>query len=122
MRKIKNILLLAAGDSTRFWPLENKILFNFLGKPLVLYQIEELLKYGELVTVVTNKNASIQIVKRLIDNANIKSVQVVIQKEDYSGMAGAVFTSKDYIEGEVLVVNGSDLIDYSITAKLIFVN
>ncbi len=118
MRKIKNILLLAAGDSTRFWPLENKILFNFLGKPLVLYQIEELLKYGELVTVVTNKS-SIQIVKRLIDNANIKSVQVVIQKEDYSGMAGAVFTSKDYIEGEVLVVNGSDLIDYSITAKLI---
>lgn len=117
MRKIKNILLLAGGDSTRFWPLENKIFFDFLGKPLILFQIEELLKYGELVTVVANKNNA-TIVKRLIDNANIKSVQILIQKEDFSGMAGAVFSSKNYIKGEVLIVNGSDLIDYSVTTKL----
>lgn len=117
MRKVKNILLLAGGDSTRFWPLENKIFFGFLGKPLILFQIEELLKYGELVTVVANKSNATTI-KRLIDNANIKSVQILIQKKDFSGMAGAVFSSKNHIKGEVLIVNGSDLIDYSITAKL----
>lgn len=117
MRKIKNILLLAGGDSTRFWPLENKIFFGFLGKPLILFQIEELLKYGELVTVVVNKSNATTI-KRLINNANIKSIQILIQKEDFSGMAGAVFSSKNHIKGEVLIVNGSDLIDYSITAKL----
>lgn len=117
MRKIKNILLLAGGDSTRFWPLENKNFFSFLGKPLILFQIEELLKYGELVTVVTNKSNAVTI-KRLIDNVNIKLVQILIQKEDYPGMAGAVFSSKNHIKGEVLIVNGSDLINYSITAKL----
>lgn len=117
MRKIKNILLLAGGDSTRFWPLENKNFFSFLGKPLILFQIEELLKYGELVTVVTNKSNAVTI-KRLIDNVNIKLVQILIQKEDYPGMAGAVFSSKNHIRGEVLIVNDSDLIDYSITAKL----
>jgi bifunctional UDP-N-acetylglucosamine pyrophosphorylase/glucosamine-1-phosphate N-acetyltransferase len=117
MKKIKNILLLAGGDSTRFWPLENKIFFSFLGKPLILFQIEELLKYGELVTIIANKTNATTL-KRLIDNADIRSTQILIQKEDYPGMAGAVFSSKNHIKGEVLIVNGSDLIDYSITAKL----
>ena len=117
MKKIKNILLLAGGDSTRFWPLENKIFFSFLGKPLILFQIEELLKYGELVTVIANKSNATTI-KRLIDNVNIKLVQILIQKEDYTGMAGAIFSAKNHIKGEVLIVNGSDLIDYSIILKL----
>ncbi|MEK7109774.1 MAG: sugar phosphate nucleotidyltransferase [Patescibacteria group bacterium] len=117
MRKIKNILILAGGDSTRFWPLENKNFFSFLGKPLILFQIEELLKYGELVTIVANKiNATA--IKRLIDNANIKSAQILIQKDDYPGMAGAVFSTKNHIKGEVLIINGSDLIDYTIISKL----
>src|SRR3989338_1222657 len=117
MRKIRNILLLAGGDSTRFWPLENKLFFSFLGKPLILFQIEELLKYSELVTVVANKSNSTTI-KRLIDNVNLKPVQILVQKEDYPGMAGAVFSAKNHIKGEVLIVNGSDLIDYSIIPKL----
>src|SRR3989338_6503827 len=117
MEKIKNILILAGGDSTRFWPLENKLFFSFLGKQLILFQIEELLKYGELVTVVANKNNATTI-KRLIDNVNIKLVQILVRKEDYPGMAGAVFSSKNHIKGEVLIVNGSDLIDYSVTSKL----
>jgi bifunctional UDP-N-acetylglucosamine pyrophosphorylase/glucosamine-1-phosphate N-acetyltransferase len=109
--------LLAGGDSTRFWPLENKLFFSFLGKPLILYHIEELLKYGELVTVVANRfNATA--IKRLVDNNSIKSVQIIIQKDEYSGMAGAIFSTKNHIKGEVLIVNGSDLIDYSITSKL----
>ncbi|PIP63421.1 hypothetical protein CO165_02630 [Candidatus Roizmanbacteria bacterium CG_4_9_14_3_um_filter_33_18] len=117
MRKIKNILLLAGGDSTRFWPLENKLFLSFLGKPLILYQIEELLKYGELVTVVANKSNATT-VKRLVENNNIESVQIIIQKDDYSGMAGAVFSIKNHIKGEVLIINGSDLIDHSIILKL----
>ena len=118
MEKIKNILILAGGDSTRFWPLENKLFFSFLGKPLILYQIEELLKFGELITVVANKSNATAI-KRLVDNNNIESVQIIIQKDDYSGMAGAVFSTKNHIKGEVLIVNGSDLIDYSTILKLI---
>src|SRR3989338_7986527 len=119
MRKIKNILLLAGGDSTRFWPLENKLFFSFLGKPLILYQIEELLKYGELMTVVANKSNATA-VKRLVDNNNIKSVQIIIQKDEYPGMAGAVFSVENHIKGEALIVNGSDLIDYQcIIEKLV---
>lgn len=117
MRKIKNILVLAGGDSTRFWPLENKIFFGFLNKPLILHQIEQLLKYGDLVTIVANKSNATA-VKRLIDNNEIKGVQIIIQKEDYDGMAGAIWSVKNHLKGEVLIVNGSDLIDYTIILKL----
>lgn len=117
MRKIKNILILAGGDSTRFWPLENKQFFSFLGKQLILYQIEELLKYGELVTVVASKTNAMAI-KRLVDNNDIRSVQIIIQKDEYFGMAGAVYSVKNHLKGEVLIVNGSDLINYSVIPKL----
>ncbi len=119
MRKIKNILLLAGGDSTRFWPLENKLFFSFLDKPLIIHQIEELLKYGELVTVVTS-NSNATLIKRLVDNNEIKSVQIIIQKDDYEGMAGAIYSTKNHIKGEVLIVNGCDLIDYSIAISQLF--
>lgn len=118
MRKLKNILILAGGDSTRFWPLQDKLFFSFLGKPLILHQIEQLAKYGELLTVVANKSNATAI-KRLVDNHEIKSVQIIIQKDDYPGMAGAVSSVKDHVKGEALIVNGSDLIDYSITSKII---
>ena len=123
MRKIKNILILAGGDSTRFRPLENKLFFSFLGKPLILYQIDEFLKYGELVTVVASKSNATAI-KRLVDNNNIKSVQIIIQKDEYPGMAGAIHSVKNHIKGEVLIVNGSDLIDYStfISKLILLVN
>jgi len=117
MKKLKNILILAGGDSTRFWPLENKLFINFLGRPLILYQIEELLKYGEMVTVVANKSNATTI-KRLVDNNSIKLVQIIIQKEEYSGMAGAVWSVKNHLKGEVLILNGSDLIDYTVIQKL----
>lgn len=115
--KIKNILLLAGGDSTRFWPLENKLFFSFLGKPLIQFQIEKLLKYSDLLTVVVNKNYAMML-KQLVDNAGIKSVRILVQKEDFPGMAGAIWSVKNHIKSEVLVVNGSDLIDYSITSKI----
>ncbi|EKE13672.1 MAG: N-acetylglucosamine-1-phosphate uridyltransferase [uncultured bacterium] len=117
MRKIKNILILAGGDSTRFWPLENKLFFSFLGKPLIQLQIEELLKYGELVTVVANKSNATTI-KRLVDNNSIKPVQIITQNDEYQGMAGAIFSAKNHIKGETLIVNASDLIDYSVFTKL----
>lgn len=118
MKKLKNILILAGGDSSRFWPLKDKIIYGFLGKPLIIFQIEELLKYGESVTVVaSNKNAAT--IKRLVDNNNIESVQIIVQKDDFSGMAGAVFSAKSHIKREVLIVNASDLIDYSAVEKII---
>lgn len=112
MRKIKNGLILAGGDSSRLWPFEEKNLLYFLDKPLILYQIRELAKYVENVTVVVNKRNAIA-VKRMIENEDrIGKIEVIIQK-DIDGQAGAVLSVKDLIKGDLLVINANDVLDMS---------
>ena len=118
MRKIKNGLILAGGDSTRFWPLQEKSFFSFLGKPLVLYQIEELVKYCDKVTIIANKKNAISI-NRLIENSDFRSkTQVIVQNEDLIGQAGAILSAKNHLKGEVVIINANDLIDYSLLIKI----
>ncbi|KKP87304.1 MAG: Bifunctional protein GlmU [Candidatus Roizmanbacteria bacterium GW2011_GWA2_35_8] len=118
MRRIKNALILAGGDSTRFWPLSEKTFFTFLGKPLIMYQIEELAKYSANLTIIANNSNAVAI-KRLIDNSNLGlSAQVVIQKDTLTGQAGAIYTLKNLIKGEIIIVNANDVIDYSIIKKI----
>jgi len=113
MKKIKNILILSGGDSTRFWPLSEKSFFNFLGKPLILYQLEELSKYGEKLTVIASKKNAV-FMNQLIKNSQLDEItQVIIQKENLEGQAGAVISAKNLIKGDVLVVNANDILDYS---------
>lgn len=118
MRKIKNGLILAGGDSGRFWPFEEKNLFTFLNKQLLLYQAEELAKYCEIITIIVNKkNATL--IKRLIENIDsLGKYQVIIQK-DTEGQAGAILSVKNFIKGEVLIINGNDVFDMSILNKII---
>ena len=116
MRKIKNVLILAGGESRRFWPLTDKSLFQFLGKPLILYQIEELKKYCENFTIVSHKDNAL-VFKRLVENREPK-IQVIVQKEEYAGQAGAILSVKNHLAGETLIVNANDLLDYSILAKI----
>ncbi|MFH0979410.1 MAG: sugar phosphate nucleotidyltransferase [Candidatus Roizmanbacteria bacterium] len=119
MRKIKNGLILAGGDSTRFWPLSEKTLLSFLGKPLLLYQIEELSKFCDKITVVIHKDLAFR-VKRLIENSYLKDkVQIIIQKDILSNQVGAILSAKNHIKGEVLIVNANDIIDFNIISKLI---
>lgn len=118
MRKIKNGLILAGGDSSRFWPLQEKSFFSFLGKPLVLYQIEELTRYCDKVTIIANKKNAISI-DRLIENSDFQSkTQVIVQNENLEGQAGAVLSAKNHLKGEVVIINANDLIDYSLFAKI----
>lgn len=118
MRKIKNGLILAGGDSTRFWPLQEKSFFSFLGKPLVLYQINELVKYCDKVTIIANKKNAVSI-NRLIENSDFRSkTQVIVQNENFKDQAGAVLSAKNHLKGEVVIINANDLIDYSLLIKI----
>lgn len=103
--KIKNIVILAGGESRRFWPLEDKVLIKFLGKEFLLYQIEAFLPFAEKLWVVAKKELSGKISKL---SAGIK---LIVQNEDKKGQAGALLSVLDYLDGEVLVVNGNDYFD-----------
>jgi len=115
MRKLKNILILAGGDSGRFWPLTDKVIFPFLGKPLVCYLIDKLYPYASFIIVVSHPN-----IQRKLKKIVGKKALVIDQKEIDLGMAGAVLTVKDIIgDSEVLVINGSDFLDFSFLPNFI---
>ncbi len=114
MKKIKNILILAAGDSTRFWPLTKKSYFPFLGKPLILYLLENLIELTENITIVVNPS-DVQSIKRL-DNNKFK---IVVQKNEFKGQAGAVLSAKNSFKGEVSIMNAEDIFNYKILYQCI---
>lgn len=114
MKKIKNILILAGGDSTRFWPLKNKIIWPFLGVPLISYLINQLSQYAEKLTVVVNKEND-----KEIRSFSEKKIEIVVQDPNLQGMGGAVLSCADKIKGETLIVNASDIFSPTLIENLI---
>ncbi len=101
-------LVLAGGDSTRVWPVSDKLMLNFNGYPLIYYTLLRLKKlgFGEIV-IVTGKN-SFRSLERLITNLDLKA-SLVIQK-DFRGMAGAILSAKqEIINKKLLIVSPADI-------------
>lgn len=113
--KIKNILILGGGDSTRFWPMNDKNTFSFFGKPLVFHVIEAVKEYAENIFVVTNPTNDVLVKEK----APIKIQTVVVPDPSQSNMGKAVFLCKDLIKGEVLVLNAVDIFDFKILGEMI---
>jgi len=118
MTKIKNGLILAGGDSTRFWPLGEKNIFSFLGKPLIFYQLEQLSQHCENITIVTSITNAVAI-NGLVKKSSLKTKCQVINQKDIPGQAGAILSAKNLVKGETLIVNANDIINYSILDGLI---
>lgn len=115
--KIKNIVVLAGGDSTRFWPLNNKCFFNFLNKPFLFYLISSLINYSENFFLVVNSltiNEAKILIKKYFHSEKIFLIE---QKDLKKGMAGAILSLKDKIKGEVIIINGSDYLNFDFFKK-----
>lgn len=102
------IILLAAGRSTRMWPVSDKNFLNFCGKPLILHQIEALRKHlepQELIVIGGKHN-----LKQLVD---LKVDITIVEQEDISGgMAAALLSVESNIENETfLVVSSNDIVE-----------
>ncbi len=117
MNKIGTVLLLAAGDGTRFWPLSNKVLFRFLGKTLLEHQIEQLQHFTDRIMITANKENSEEIKENV--NRFGTSVQVLVQNELDQGQAGAILTAKDTMSSDVLVLNANDYIHFDILKEFV---
>jgi len=101
-----NVIILAGGISSRFWPLSEKNSYPFLGKTNIQLHLEGLQKVG------------FPIKKFLVTNPDFdpgyKDVIRLIQIG--SGMAGGVKTALDEInkDEEVLVLNANDYFESSL--------
>lgn len=112
MRKIKNIVILAGGDSTRFWPLSEKNLSAFLGRPLITHLVNDLKSYGENMFIVTSQTNKLS-----FDKLFNKKIKIIVQDQSKPGMAGAVLACKGKVNGEVLILNANDILNFKIIDK-----
>ncbi|PIY71787.1 hypothetical protein COY87_04355 [Candidatus Roizmanbacteria bacterium CG_4_10_14_0_8_um_filter_33_9] len=114
MRKIKNGIILAGGNSDRLWPLKDKIFTMYLGKSFISYLTEQLSQYCERIFIVVN-----DLNKTQIQDVTKNLHTYIVQNKQYSGMAGAVMSCSGKLEGEALILNASDYFNFEIISKII---
>ena len=112
-------VLLCGGIGKRMFPItEDKLLLNFVGRPLLSHQIEKLKEAGlrDLVVVVSPQNAdSIEGIVGKV--AGIRTKFVVQEKA--LGIANALETAERFLKGAVVIVNPNDIFETSALTSLI---
>ena len=103
------VLLLAAGRSKRMNPVSDKNFLDFLGKPLILHQIEMLQRNGFEEIVVVGGAHNLNKLRELPSELDF------VEQEDLDmGMCGAVLSSAEKIsDGPVLIVSSNDVVEDS---------
>jgi len=111
-------VILAAGESSRFWPLnkKHKSLFPIMGKALMCYKIENLKKAG--ITEIIIVQGSQRDIEKELKTCPVPKrsfwcgVRYVLQKKPL-GTGHALKTAKRYLKERFLVLNGDDLYEPS---------
>lgn len=103
-------IILSAGQSSRFWPLnkKHKSLFQIEGRPLICHTLENLKKVGigEAIIVQAKERSIENELKKHKLPPNLK-VRYVIQ-EVPRGTGDALKSAKNYLKEKFLVLNGDD--------------
>jgi len=107
------VLLLAAGLSNRMKPVGDKNFLNFLGKPLIQWQLEALTSQGFEEIVIVARGKALEKLKILVSDLKMQNVEFTEQL-DNKGMCGAVLSAKSLIENSsLMIVSGNDIVDES---------
>jgi len=112
-------VILAAGESSRFWPLNqrHKSLLKIMGKPLIWYTIEYLKWVGtdDLVIIQGPKGD----VEEELKNYNLGLNTHYVIQETPKGMGDAIFQAKDFLKEQFFVSN-AERIDGGRYAEFLF--
>lgn len=103
---IKQAVILAAGESSRFWPLnyQHKSLLKIMGRSLIWYTLDGLKKAGiKEVIIVQNSQKDIERELKVYAPPGLK-IKYVVQKEP-KGMGNALWQAKKLIKGPFFVLN-----------------
>lgn len=106
MNNINQAVILAAGESSRFWPLnyQHKSLFKIMGRPLIWHTIEGLRKAG-IKEFIVIQGASKEIEGELANYPIKADVKYLVQAQP-KGMGDAVLAARNLARGSFLVVHG----------------
>lgn len=112
------VILLAAGQSTRLDPIEDKNTLEFSGKTLIEHQISALKKAKLRDIVVVANEFNIGKIGKILKK--YKNVMVVEQKKLQDGMAGGVLAGSDVLKHKnILVMSTNDVFEQSLFDEII---
>jgi bifunctional UDP-N-acetylglucosamine pyrophosphorylase/glucosamine-1-phosphate N-acetyltransferase len=97
-------VILAAGECSRFWPLncKHKSLIKIMGKPLILYLVEALKKEGiKEIIIIQGKNKDIE---GELKKYNLKGIKYVIQPKPL-GSGEAILRTESLVKDHFFVFN-----------------
>ncbi len=101
-------IILAAGESSRFWPLnsQHKCLFKIMGKPLIFYLLKELREAGIKEIIIVQKSTK-EIEKALIP-FRFKNLKFIVQEKPL-GTGDALLRAAKFIKNSFFLMNGECL-------------
>ncbi len=102
-------VVIAAGESKRFWPLNNgihKSQFKLLGKPLIYWALKGLAENDiKDVMIVVSKNSSMQ---EMLDRENDLDIKITYAvQEEPLGTGNALWQAKDFIKEPFILLWGN---------------
>ncbi len=101
----KQAIILAAGESSRFWPLnsKHKSLFYIMGKPLIWYTIEGLKQAGiEEMIIVQGPNCEAEAELKQC-GSDFEKIKFVVQK-DPTGIGDALLLAKELLDDQFFLL------------------
>lgn len=111
MKQHLDVILLAGGESVRFWPFFHKNLSSFLGKPLLVWHLDQFVRLGLTNIVIVGNKESIESL-RSVPVPKKLTVTYAVQKE--KGQGYAAMAARDVLELDdrgLLILNASDIYD-----------
>lgn len=88
------LVVLAGGASSRLWPLEEKSLIQFMGRPLLSLQLDRYHQLGLDQAVIVANPENEHIIRELAESVPGLAVEVVVQPEP-KGMGDALLHLRD---------------------------
>lgn len=112
------IIILAAGEGKRMWPIQtDKCLIPFLGKPLLYHNLKKIKEAVEAEYVIIVSPSSKEGVEKIASELGL-NYQITVQSKP-TGMADALLSAKEYIDGDILVLNAEDQLEPEIYKQVI---
>lgn len=100
------VVILAAGESSRFWPLNqrHKSLVKIMGRPLAWYTIDGLKKAGIKDLIIIQRPE--KDIERELKNFKFPGIKIkyLVQKQA-KGMGNALWQAKKFLKGQFFVLN-----------------
>jgi bifunctional UDP-N-acetylglucosamine pyrophosphorylase/glucosamine-1-phosphate N-acetyltransferase len=112
--KIEQVVVLAAGNSSRMWPFcttTHKAELELLGQPLIDTTLDELVAGGiaNIVVVVNKKMGKLRELVQSYQKKHLEMQIRIVVQEKARGQGDAILAARKYLREEFFVINASQV-------------